>query len=258
MNWDKEIELFDLLYDDDVTVGASARENQRAVAMYNRALSQIQNGHNDVAMIALERITKEFPLFVEASHLYGICLAKQQNWAKAEKVFANALVSAPDEPEVARLEEARLIAREARIREGNKDSKASQRERVLSRVKADFARGGILEKADSSRRADRMRMATAKEREEVLAQIRSRENGRAPMSLADTGEGGTGLSIKILSAFLALIAVLVLVYFLIIAPAQKGDKQTDNLRWLEQQMEERAKSDRGVKDLWDDYNKYRK
>ena len=62
MNWDKEIQQL-IKLNHDVRVGTSPKENERAISMYNRALEQIANDNHDVAMIALERLTREFPLF---------------------------------------------------------------------------------------------------------------------------------------------------------------------------------------------------
>ena len=233
--------------------GASERESERAVAMYNRALEQIENDNWDVAMIALDRLTSEFSLFSQAAYLYGLCLCRQQNWRAAEEMFQKAQLSDLSEQEYEIVEAAKLVAREGKIRDKAK-SERRRKDNMLNRVKADLIRGGILERSERGRRADKMRMATAREREEVLKQIRAQEQGKLPRGLElDTGQSDNR-KVQLISLIVIICAVIFLLFYFLIRPGIISNRRTEQkLDWLEQQMEQQAPVKQEIADLLDMY-----
>ncbi|HHV42362.1 MAG TPA: hypothetical protein GXX72_05915 [Clostridiaceae bacterium] len=253
MNWDKEIQQL-IKLNHDVRVGTSPKENERAISMYNRALEQIANDNHDVAMIALERLTREFPLFSQATHLYGLCLGRQQNWKAAEDMLQKALLSDLSAEEYQAVETAMLVAREGKIRARESGKAKRKKEKMLSEVKANLARGGILERADHSRKADKMRMATAREREEVLQQIRAQEQGGLPQGLElDTGQS-FNRKVQIISLIVIVAAVIFLVFYFWIRPGIIRQRETSKrLDWIVREMEKRATAEPDVSDLLTEY-----
>ncbi len=254
MNWEKEIKKLTALLPGEVRVSASEKENERALNQYNRALEHIEEGNLDMAMIALDRLTSEFPLFAKAAHLYGLCLGWQRNWQPAEKMLQQALLSELSDEEYHAVEKAKYAAREGKIRAKEINKSKRQKEDLLLAVKADLAKGGILEKADHSKRADKMRMATAREREEVLKQIRDQEQGRLPRGIqVDTGED-RGRWLQIISLIAISAAVIFLIFYFLIRPGIIDRRlQKEKLSWIETELEKRAAAEELVADLLKDY-----
>ncbi|MGI6090590.1 MAG: hypothetical protein ACOYEL_04310 [Saccharofermentanales bacterium] len=254
MNWELEIKKLHKLQVGEVRVGASEREGERAVAMYNRALDQIENDNWDVAMIALDRLTSEFSLFSQAAYLYGLCLCRQQNWRAAEEMFQKAQLSDLSEQEYEIVEAAKLVAREGKIRDKAKSKERRRKDNMLNRVKADLIRGGVLERSEHGRRADKMRMATAREREEVLKQIRAQEQGKLPPGLKlDTGQSDNR-KVQLISLIVIICAVIFLLFYFLIRPGIISNRRTEQkLDWLEQQMEQQAPAKQEIADLLDMY-----
>lgn len=254
MNWDKAIKNLPELNSDNIQVSASERENERAAGLYNRALEQIADGNSDVAMISLDRLTSEFPLFAEAAHLYGLCLGQQKNFSAAEKMLRQAELSDLSEDDFDAVREAKLAAREGKIRAQEKVRSRKQKEDKLSGVKANLARGGILEKTDHSKRADKMRMATAREREEVMQQIRAQEQDGLPRGIEiDTGNRSNRW-LQFVSIIVIICSVIFLVFYFFIRPGIIKRQEIDRkLSWIEQEMESRAEDDVGIADMLTDY-----
>ncbi len=254
MNWELKIKKLNRLQAGEVRVGASEREGERAVAMYNRALEQIGNDNWDVAMIALDRLTGEFPLFPQAAYLYGLCLCRQQNWRSAEEMFQKAQLSDLSEQEYEAVEEAKLIAREGKIRDRVKSKERRRKDNMLNRVKADLIRGGFLERSESGRRANKMRIATAREREEVLKQIRAQEQGRLPQGLGlDTGQSHNR-TVQIISLIVIISAVIFLLFYFLVRPGIISSRRTEEqLDWLVLEMEQQAPDKQEIADLLDMY-----
>lgn len=254
MNWDKEIENMPALDSDEIQVSASDRENERAINLYNRALEQIADGNADVAMIALDRLTSEFPLFAEAAYLYGLCLGRQKNFEAAEKMLRQAELADQSEEGFEALEEAKLAAREGKIRAQETVRRKRLKENKLAGVKADLVRGGILEKSDHSKRADKMRMTTAREREKVMQQIRAQEQDGLPRGLEIDAGDKSNRWLQFVSVVVIATAVIFLIFYFFIRPGIIRRQQTDQkLTWIEQELESRASDDAGIADLLTDY-----
>jgi len=254
MDWDKAINNMPALDSDEIQVSPSERENQRAVDLYNRALEQIADGNSDVAMIALDRLTGEFPLFAEAAYLYGLCLGQQKNYEAAEKMLRQAELSDLSQEDYDAVGVAKLAAREGKIRAQENIRRRRQKEVKLSKVKADLAIGGILEKSVHSKKADRMRMATAREREEVMQQIRAQEQDGLPRGIEIDSANGSNRWLQFVSIIVIICSVIFLVFYFFIRPGIIRRREVDEkLIWIEQEMESRATGDAGVADMLADY-----
>lgn len=95
-----------------------------------------------------------------------------------------------------------------------------------------------------------MRMASAKERDELMRQI---NRGESSSSIAPERRDGSGI-IQIIS-IVVIVAVLVfsLLYFLIVPAVSRAKERDARLDWLEEQIEERAGSDDAFQGIWEDY-----
>jgi tetratricopeptide (TPR) repeat protein len=111
-DWDRVISKYEKLEDLPGDLPVSDSESERIVSVYNRAIDQIRTDNTDVAMIALEKVSVRWPLFIEASSLYGLLLAKMQRFAEAEKQFEKVLLASPDADIVPTINEWRKRARE--------------------------------------------------------------------------------------------------------------------------------------------------
>ena len=154
MNWELEIKKLHTLQAGEVRVGASERESERAVAMYNRALEQIENDNWDVAMIALDRLTSEFSLFSQAAYLYGSAYADNRTGGR-QRMF-QAQLSDLSEQEYEIVEAAKLVAREGRSEIKQKERRRKDNMLNASRRSDPGRNSGAFERG---RRADKMRMA---------------------------------------------------------------------------------------------------
>ena len=169
-------------------------------------------------------------------------------------MLQKALLSDLSAEEYQAVETAMLVAREGKIRARESGKAKRKKEKMLSEVKANLARGGILERADHSRKADKMRMATAREREEVLQQIRAQEQGGLPQGLElDTGQS-FNRKVQIISLIVIVAAVIFLVFYFWIRPGIIRQRETSKrLDWIVREMEKRATAEPDVSDLLTEY-----
>lgn len=227
------------------------REAERALSIYNRALEHIHSDNEDIAMIALEKIVATYPLFTDAAVLYGLCLGAARRYKDAGLQFEKALLSdpAPEEKELLEylLEQARLFRRRA------DDFERSRRrnEKKLLPVRANLAQAGILERAAGSDVGDGVRMASAKERDELMRQINQADKASSAASNYRASRGKT----KIISIIAILAALLLfLIYFLIVPAVTRAKERDERLKWLEKEIGEKAETSEVFQVILDDYN----
>ena len=74
---EKDLILFDM----------SPEEKAHAVKQYNRALMNSLRDGTDVAQIMLKPLIAKYPSWGDPALLFGICLAKEEQFARAESAF---------------------------------------------------------------------------------------------------------------------------------------------------------------------------
>ncbi len=248
--WQAILDKIKALDEAPINVFSSQREADRALSIYNRAIEHIHTDNEDIAMIALEKVVATYPLFTEAALLYGLCLAEARKYKEAELQFEKALLSDPDREQEEVLEH--LLAQARLCKERSEEFERSRRrnEKKLLPIRANLAQAGILERAAGSIDGDDVRMASAKERDELMRQI---NRGESSSSIAPERRDGSGI-IQIIS-IVVIVAVLVfsLLYFLIVPAVSRAKERDARLDWLEEQIEERAGSDDAFQGIWEDY-----
>ncbi len=229
----------------------SEREAERALSIYNRALEHIHSGNEDIAMIALEKVVSTYPLFTDAAVLYGICLGVSRKYKEAELQFEKALLTDPDPEEEEILENLLAQARLFKKRADDFERSRRRNEKKLLPVRANLAQAGILERAAGSSEGDQVRMASARERDELMRQIDQNDKASSAASSYRTDSSKT----KIIS-IIVIIAVLLfsLIYFLIIPSVKKANEQNERLEWLEKKITEQAENSEAFQIIIEEYN----
>ncbi|MDD2426973.1 MAG: hypothetical protein PHR78_03820 [Eubacteriales bacterium] len=230
----------------------SEREAERALSIYNRALEHIHSGNEDIAMIALEKVVSTYPLFTDAAVFYGVCLGAARRYKEAEQQFKKALLTDPDAEEEELLEY--LLTQARLFKERSEEIERSRRrnEKKLLPVRANLAQAGILERAAGSADGEEIRMASAKERDELMREI---NQGKAS-SASSSYRPRKGL-LQIISIVVIIAALLFfLIYFLIVPAVSRAKERDERLKWLEEHIEEGAETNDVFQVIWDEYNNH--
>lgn len=85
MNWQQVTQSFLPLSREQTSSFAPPREIDLAIAAYNRAIRNLNQDSADIALIALRKLASDYPDFLEASLLYGCCLAQLGQLAEARE-----------------------------------------------------------------------------------------------------------------------------------------------------------------------------
>lgn len=233
MDYRKLMAGFSPLAPEDVPLFGTERESERAVYGFNRMLEQFKNGHDDIARIALEKIAGDYPLFVEAKHMYALSLASENRFGKAEKLLRELLLLDLTDDETKVVEEQLAeVHQEARRQAADRKRSRSKSQRLLP-VRAHLATASILEQTGSSREVG---MASEKEIEEVKRRIEKGEvdDHVEVQSVRSPVRSKTGPIVFLIATIIVILAV---VYVLFIMPALSARRNTERkLFWLEQQI----------------------
>jgi len=68
-------------------IGKIPDDIKNAIDLYNKALEDLRNGNEDIAIIALKKAIALYPAFYEAMNLMGICYLKLDDEEKARSMF---------------------------------------------------------------------------------------------------------------------------------------------------------------------------
>lgn len=249
LDWDRLLTNYRELdsLPDDLFVSES--EQERLLSVYNRALKQAKTGNTDVAMIALEKLTANWPHFAQAASLYGVLLAKERRFRAAEEQFDKVLLAAPDSSLARSVDRCRLAAREERIREQARDSSLRRKEQKLAPIRAHMARSGILQRAADEQGTGRVQMASRREQEDILRM----EEGLTPGVRRMHGKVSRLSQGLIIAAVVA--ASLFLIFFFLIRPVIiNNEARRERLEWLERILEEQVQ-DQSVGEILDLYRR---
>lgn len=257
-DWLQQLDYFSALTPEKVSMFAPPREMRGVLNAYNKALDDLKYGEFDRGLKLINKIAADFPMFVEASHLYGIALAVKKDYPRADKFLQQAaLLDISDEgAEIIGRQREALRAELKKVKRQNVARK--KQDELLSPVRKSLALGGILEKAPKAKRGGKgWSFATSEEREELLKQ--------KPDQVVDLfGEEEQQDRRKtIITAAVSIgAAVLVLVlFFAVIRPAilkrrAATDTAVSRVEWLENEMNRRRSDDAGIQSLYDDYQKW--
>ncbi|HBQ64013.1 MAG TPA: hypothetical protein DD727_03645, partial [Clostridiales bacterium] len=68
-------------------------EISNALVLYNKALENLRNGNEDIAIIELKKALYFYPEFNEAVNLLGLCYAATNQLERAEAMFRHVITS---------------------------------------------------------------------------------------------------------------------------------------------------------------------
>ncbi|NLM15809.1 MAG: hypothetical protein GX218_08120, partial [Clostridiaceae bacterium] len=168
MDWHKLIRHFKPLTNADVSSFAPAGDVSRALNTYNRALTQL-HGHNaDIALIALRKLAASYPDFTQSGLLYGLVLASMGRTEQARHQILKTIGTGltPDWQEMAEHALAKLNDSSQVLSEGS-DGGSPGAVEGQSAAPRMSTMAPVLEKTG---RRSKMRMASAREREDVIRQ----------------------------------------------------------------------------------------
>ena len=224
---EKDLILFDM----------SPEEKAHAVKQYNRALMNSLRDGTDVAQIMLKPLIAKYPSWGDPALLFGICLAKEEQFARAESAFefaVNATLGSGNNLTVA--QEAIKAVREDMKTMPPKPETPRSSKNWTSLVAEDgkpSARNGmqapILVRA--SNRTHDFQMATDKERRDVM--MRSASAGEEmpgddiDIESVRTKGDNMRLAVRIVIAVLIMAAAFALIWFLIIPGFAKLRNSSD-------------------------------
>lgn len=225
---------------------AAPREVEKAVAIFNQVLEDLDHGRSEVALLKLQQLYRDFPIFKQAAHLYGMTLAVEARYAESLKVLKRVRLLDLAEDEMQILDrQIRLLEREE-ADEKRQARLQEKREKLLQPLKADLAVEKILIKADKKQRGA---MADSEERREVARGLR-------PIYEDEQLERYKRVRFYLVTAFCALLALLIFFFFVrpgIIQQQAESRLALRRAEWLEQQLLAGGKSDANMNDL---YNRY--
>ncbi len=249
LDWDRVLSSYRELESLPEDLLVSESEAERLLSVYNRALRQAKTDNEDIAMIALEKVTSSWPQFAEASSLYGILLAKERRFRAAEEQFEKVLLASPDSPLVRTVDRCRLAAREERIRKQARDSSSRRREQKLAPIRAHMARGGILQRAADGQGTGRVQLASRREQQEVLRMEEGLSHGARRIH-GKVSRLTQALLIAVIAA-----SILFLVFYFAIRPMIiRNEIRRERLEWLERILEEQG-GDESVAQILDLYRR---
>lgn len=149
LNWKLRIDYFQPLEKEDLDLFAPPGEVYRVARSYNTALALYVDGRKEEAMHALAQISSDYPLFPQASHLYGIILAAEAKFSEAESVLERVRLLELADEERRQVEEEYAALRQETQRIRRENATFRGREEVLGSVKKQIALESILTQAPS-------------------------------------------------------------------------------------------------------------
>lgn len=253
--------------EDLILFNVSAEEKTHIVKQFNRALVNAQGDGTDVAQIFLKPLISKYPTWGDAALVFGLCLAREYEFARAEESFEFAINN------VLSTENNLLVAQEAlrKVREDAQNpvvrtknpNEMQEKGSLISEMGAVGDRRGmqapILMRA--SKNPAKAQMATEKERREIMMRAAS-SNGELPdddimVDVPASSYDKMSLAIKISAGILIVAAIFCLVYFVIVPTAVKI-KASDDLQkkvdFLTQKLAENGEDPKS-REILDEYAK---
>lgn len=251
MDWSEQISRFEPLVVDEVPLFASPREMEQAIATYNKAIVNLHSDSQDIALIALRKLASSYPLFPQPAFLMGCCLAQAGNRKEAVEWIDQAILGGlPDDlHNDARKCQALLKTRPV-MQAGEGQAAA---EPAVKKTPAPVQVAAVLEK---TRRRGRVRMASEKERRDVLRRSEFPEEEQTNVKMARDPVELVRLVLPILAGVLVVATLVIAGIFWL--PNTKLFKRQDNqdaarLSWLMDRLDRLSGENAAVASLLADY-----
>jgi len=269
MNWQQVTQSFLPLSREQTSGFAQPREIDLAIAAYNRAIRNLNQDSVDIALIALRKLSSDYPDFLEANLLYGCCLAQVGQFADAREQLtrtashpelpedlaeaAQAAIQAVDQDMA---EQAALAAQAATTRplNGKTDSVRAPSDFSVSDLPVRPA-DALLEKTG---RKARVRMASERERREIMRRSDMPREEETHVLLERSPMDILRIAIPVV---IGLVVLVLIVFFATrvlpgIRPASNKTGPEARLTYLLSAIEKKAETDEDWKKLLDDYETY--
>ncbi len=252
MDWQDLIHQFTPLKREDVKLFAPPRDMEQAISTYNRAIFNINHESMDIALIALRKLSATYPMFSQAALLLSYCQAHLGLIDEALEQIDHALLT--DLPgnlhEEALASKAQLLTqRELQ----NSQQNGGSREIFISDPRR-LSGANVLEK---TKRRGKVRMASAKERQDVIRRSEFPEDEET--NVKSRHEPVELLRIAI-PAIVGVLVIGLLIYGgfrflpgLFRANASEGQSDA-RLAWLTGKLDTLSSQDDAVKQLLLDYH----
>ena len=243
----------------------SAEDKTYAVKQYNRALLNAKKDGTDVAQIILKPLISKYPTWGDLALVFGICLAREEEYKRAEDAFNYAVNNTlGSEQNLAIAQEAMKYVREDAKRPVAKPEIPKSGKNWTSLAAMDGKptnRNGmqapILVRATN--RTTDFQMASDRERRDIMMRSSSGGDEMASDDInvesVRTPADNLRFTVKVIACVLAAIVVFLIVYFGIIPLVTKLKTAKDNQQRLDYIMEklEENKDDPEVAGIIFDY-----
>jgi tetratricopeptide (TPR) repeat protein len=175
MEWQQVTQSFLPLTREQTAEFASPREMDLAIASYNRAIRNLSQDSSDIALIALRKLTADYPRFHEAALLYGCTLAQEGELQEALQQLQSVskTTGLPDDLAAAtaaalQMVEVELDARESQPHPAYDAPATPTAQRLAAAAALPVGAKPVLLERTGRRKA--MRMASERERRQVMRQ----------------------------------------------------------------------------------------
>ena len=269
MNWQQVTQSFLPLSREQTSGFAQPREIDLAIAAYNRAIRNLNQDSVDIALIALRKLSSDYPDFLEANLLYGCCLAQVGQFADAREQLTRT-ASHPELPEdLAEAAQAAIQAVDQDLAEQAAQAAQAAGTRPLNgkppavRAPSDFSvsdlpvrpADALLEKTG---RKARVRMASERERREIMRRSDMPREEETHVVLERSSMDILRIAIPIV---IGLVALVLIVFFATrVLPGIRSSSNKSGpearLAYLLSAIEKKAATDNDWKKLLDDYQAY--
>ena len=216
---EKDLILFDM----------SPEDKAYAVKQYNRALLNAQRDGTDVSQIILKPMIQKYPAWGDCALVYGLCLAREKEYARAENAMeyaVNNTLSSEQNLAIAQ-ESMKLIREDLKNPEPKPEVPKSGKNWTSLANSGAAARTGmqapILVKATN--RTNDFQLASEKERRDILMRSAAVGDEMASDDIAvedvRTPADRLRLTVKIVAGFVIIALVFALVFFVVLPTISK-------------------------------------
>ena len=216
---EKDLILFDM----------SPEDKAYAVKQYNRALLNAQRDGTDVSQIILKPMIQKYPAWGDCALVYGLCLAREKEFARAENAMeyaVNNTLSSEQNLAIAQ-ESMKLIREDLKNPEPKPEVPKSGKNWTSLANSGAAARTGmqapILVKATN--RTNDFQLASEKERRDILMRSAAVGDEMASDDIAvedvRTPADRLRLTVKIVAGFVIIALVFALVFFVVLPTISK-------------------------------------
>ncbi len=93
LNINEELSKFEFIDVESVEqkIGRIPEDMKNAIELYNKALDDLRNNNEDIAIIALKKAISIYPAFYEAMNLMGICYLNLDDESNARRMFSKVI-----------------------------------------------------------------------------------------------------------------------------------------------------------------------